>query len=356
MELLDDFITLRSYHGHKTTFEKVKQEYFNLKEEISDLKQARERMLQQEKGSTMELTLQEKIYLIDLLEIEKNRRGADLFRIETIIDKLYTTNFDLKGYKDLTNSIDKKEKALRKILFEQIRFKKTRDEKGSCSHQFILDDNNLKCVCCNLETKKYNLQEQDLELLKEIATAQHLILKDVTKGDLPLLTILKEEQEKYKSATDFDDEQELFALNLQIKRAHMLDNGILEDGKTRVDNPKYLDEEKTTELLAKLSLEYQEIASSDTRFKDLLKEELLTAKYEILILSGKKIPELVSTASDDLALTSLSKAVYNMSREDRRVNSGYFKSENDAVFYNCLTANPKVNKKIIEMKGINPLT
>ena len=356
MELLDDFIVLKSYHGHKTTFEKVKQEYFNLKEDISDLKQARERMLQQEKGSTMELTLQEKLYLIYLLEIEKNRKGADLFRIETIIDKLYNTNFDLKGYRDLTNSIDEKEKDLRKILFEQIRFKRTRDEKGLCSHQFILDDNNLKCVCCNLETKKYNLKEQDLEFLKEIAVAQHLILKDVTKDDLPLLTILKDEREKYKSAYDFDDEQELFDLNLQIKRAHMLDNGILKDGKTRAHNPKYLDEEKTTELLAKLSLEYQEIASSDTRFKDLLKEELLTAKYEILILSGKKIPELVSTVSDDLALTSLSKAVYNMSREDRRVNSGYFKSEKDAVFYDCLTANPKVNKKIIEMKGINPLT
>ena len=273
MELLDDFITLRSYHGHKTTFEKVKQEYFNLKEEISDLKQARARMLQQEKGSTMELTLQEKIYLIDLLEIEKNRKGADLFRIETIIDKLYTTNFDLKGYKDLTNSIDKKEKALRKILFEQIRFKKTRDEKGSCSHQFILDDNNLKCVCCNLETKKYNLQEQDLELLKEIATAQHLILKDVTKGDLPLLTILKEEQEKYKSATDFDDEQELFALNLQIKRAHMLDNGILEDGKTRVDNPKYLDEEKIKMLASDGMLIKRPLIVSDDKILVGFKEQ-----------------------------------------------------------------------------------
>ena len=355
MESLDDFVVLKSYYGHKTTFEKVKQEYFNLKEDIFDLEQARIRMLQQEKGSTVELTLQEKLYLIELLETEKNRKGADLSRIESIIDKLYNTNFDLKGYKDLTDSLDRREKDLRKILHEKIRFKTTRNEEGTCNHQFILEDDNLKCVCCNLSTENHNLSKQDLELLKEIAASQHLILKDVTKDDLPLLTVLKNEREENKSAYPLDDEQELFDLNLQIKRAHMLDNGILEDEDTRVNDPKYLDEERIPKLISSLVLEYQEIASSNTRFKDLLKEELLTAIYEVLILSGKRIPELVSIASDDLALTSLSKAVYNMSREDRRVNSGYFKSEEDAVFYDCLTANPKVNKKIIEMKGINSL-
>ena len=85
-------------------------------------------------------------------------------------------------------------------------------------------------------------------------------------------------------------------------------------------------------------------------------EEILTANYEILILSGERIPDLVENANTEQTLTALAKAVYNMSRDDIRMNRDYFKTENDAVFYDCLTANKKVNKKIIEMKGIKSIS
>ena len=109
-------------------------------------------------------------------------------------------------------------------------------------------------------------------------------------------------------------------------------------------------------LLSKLFEDYKKLEASDTRFKELLMEEILTANYEILILSGERIPNLVENANTEQALIALSKAVYNMSRDDIRESRDYFENEKDAVFYDCLTANQKVNKKIIEMKGIKSIS
>ena len=121
-------------------------------------------------------------------------------------------------------------------------------------------------------------------------------------------------------------------------------------------NPKYLDEETCDKLLSRLFEDYQKLESSNTRFKELLIEEILTANYEILILSGERIPRLVEMDNTEQTLTALSKAVYNMYRDDIRESRDYFENEKDAVFYDCLTANQKVNKKIIEMKGIKSIS
>ena len=126
----------------------------------------------------------------------------------------------------------------------------------------------------------------------------------------------------------------------------MLDKGILKKGNTRVSNPKYLDEETRDKLLSRLFEDYQKLEASDTRFKELLMEEILTANYEILILSGERIPNLVEMANTEQTLIALSKAVYNMSRDDIRESRDYFENEKDAVFYDCLTANRDERYKI----------
>lgn len=376
MKTLDDFVINESYY--KDTFEELKKEYFELKKDIKDLKREKIELLDKEVHD-YELSLHDKLYLVELLELDKNRKGKNPYEIQNIIYKLYNAFSDLKEYADINDLIDEKERRIHNILFEKIAFD-IRDEKGYksfCEHQLVLVDNNLKCICCGFSTEDYNLTEQDLEFLVESARIQGIIFNDVTKEDLPLLTILKNEREKYKeertSIEDFeenwemnksdyaeelylDDEQELFIINLQVRRAHMLDKGILEEGDTRVSNPKYLDEETRDKLLSKLFEDYKELEASETRFKELLMEEILTANYEILILSGERIPKLVENANSEQTLTALSKAVYNMSRDDIRINRDYFKTENDAVFYDCLTANQKVNKKIIEMKGIKSIS
>lgn len=377
MKTLDDFVINESDY-YKDTFEELRKEYFELKNDVERLKKEKVELLDKEVRG-YELSLRDKLYLVELLELDKNSKGKNPYEIQNIIYKLYNAFSDLKEYVDINDLIDEKERRIRDILFEKITFD-IRDEneyKRFCEHQLVLVDNNLKCVCCGFSTEYYNLTEQDLEFLVESARRRGIIFNDVTKEDLPLLTILKNEREKYKeqrtSIEDFeenwemnksdyaeelflDDEQELFNINLQVRRAHMLDKGILEEGNTRVSNPKYLDEETRDKLLSRLFEDYKQFESSDTRFKELLIEEILTANYEILILSGERIPRLVEMANTEQTLTALAKAVYNMYRDDIRINRDYFENENDAIFYDCITANQKVNKKIIEMKGIKSIS
>ena len=377
MKTLDDFVISDSDY-YKDTFEELRKEYFKLKKDIENLKKEKVELLDKEVHDS-KLSLRDKLYLVELLEREKNRKGKNPYEVQDIIYKLYNEFPDLKEYVEINDLIDEKERRIHNILFERITFDidDENEYKSFCEHQLVLVDNNLKCVSCDFSTEYYNLTEQDLELLVESAERRGIIFNDVTKDDLLLLTILKNESEKYKeektSIEDFeeiwgiddsdyveelfyDDEDEIFNINLQVRRAHMLDKGILEEGGTRVSNPKYLDKEKRDKLLSKLFEDYKKLESSDTRFKDLLMEEILTANYEILILSGERIPNLVENANTEQTLTALSKAVYNMYRDDIRINRDYFENENDAIFYDCITANQKVNKKIIEMKGIKSIS
>ncbi len=377
MKTLDDFVISDSDY-YKDTFEELRKEYFKLKKDIENLKKEKVELLDKEVHDS-KLSLRDKLYLVELLEREKNRKGKNPYEVQDIIYKLYNEFPDLKEYVEINDLIDEKERRIHNILFERITFDidGENEYKSFCEHQLVLVDNNLKCVSCDFSTEYYNLTEQDLELLVESAERRGIIFNDVTKDDLLLLTILKNESEKYKeektSIEDFeeiwgiddsdyveelfyDDEDEIFNINLQVRRAHMLDKGILEEGGTRVSNPKYLDKEKRDKLLSKLFEDYKKLESSDTRFKDLLMEEILTANYEILILSGERIPNLVENANTEQTLTALSKAVYNMYRDDIRINRDYFENENDAIFYDCITANQKVNKKIIEMKGIKSIS
>lgn len=36
---------------------------------------------------------------------------------------------------------------------------------------------------------------------------------------------------------------------------------------------------------------------------------------------------------------------------DYRINSGHFKNEKEAVFYDCITANPEINKRLLKIKS-----
>ena len=88
----------------------------------------------------------------------------------------------------------------------------------------------------------------------------------------------------------------------------------------------------------------------NTRFKKMLLEECKIAKYEVLILSGENIPLLYNSLDNKDDKFALIKAYYNLSNQDYRINSGYFKTSNEAVFYDCRTAHPEINQKILELK------
>ncbi len=234
------------------------------------------------------------------------------------------------------------------------------------SHSFVIEENELKCVYCGATTKDYPLSKEEFEFLVLCAKQRGILLEEFKKEDWPLLQVIIEQQnyrrslrpeidifeEDYLDKAEeqfYDDEYEFTELRISLARAHMLDAQIYEGQKVKVKNPKYLSNEKKKELLENLEKELEEIQKTNSKFKPLLIEQCKTAKYEILILSGEHIPTLLKATTDEDEKMALAKAYYNLSNSDFRVNSGYFNPD-DAIFYDCYTANPEINSKILEMK------
>ena len=95
------------------------------------------------------------------------------------------------------------------------------------------------------------------------------------------------------------------------------------------------------------------IISSCSRFKNLMIEDCMTAKYEVLLLAGKHINTLLEMAKDEDERIALTKAYYNISNQVYRLNSDYFAPDYrsyDALKFDFVTANPDINNQVLEMK------
>ena len=144
MKKLDDFVVNNSDY-FKETFEELRKEYFELKNEVERLKEEKVELLDKEVHD-YELSLHDKLHLVELLELYKNRKGKNPYEIQDIIYKLYNTFPDLKEYVDVNDLLAEKERRIQDILFEKITFD-IRDEHGYksfCEHQLVLVDNKTK--------------------------------------------------------------------------------------------------------------------------------------------------------------------------------------------------------------------
>ena len=142
MKTLDDFVINESDY-YKDTFEELRKEYFELKNDVERLKKEKVELLDKEVRG-YELSLHDKLYLVELLELDKNRKGKNPYEIQNIIYKLYNAFSDLKNYADINELIDEKKRRIHDILFEKITFD-IRDDNGYkrfCEHQFVLVDDN----------------------------------------------------------------------------------------------------------------------------------------------------------------------------------------------------------------------
>ena len=85
-------------------------------------------------------------------------------------------------------------------------------------------------------------------------------------------------------------------------------------------------------------------------FKGLLIQECQVAKKELKILSGENISKLFEEAQNDTEKFAVMKAYYNLSRKYFRENSDYFKNNQSADMYICLTAGQEINQMILDRK------
>lgn len=381
MKSVNDFVNTDLFGKKHGTLQDNMQNYKKVNENLETLKQKQKKydelINSKKKEDSSDLTFKEKYVIYTMIKnvILRGKEdayfGMNLYSLREKFESLYD---DLHEYLSIKRGIETLQKRLRDIITEDITFDCFNDEHYNehCleGHSFVVDGKELKCVYCGATTKDYPLTEEEFEFLVLCAKKRNMLLEEFTKEDWPLLQVVIEKQDYRRSlrpeidilADDYldkveeqfyDDEHEFRELRITLARAHMLDDKIYDGKKIKVKNPKYLSETQKQELLEKLEKEIEEIQEIDSRFKPLLTEQCKTAKYEILILSGEHIPTMLKEATNENDKIALTKAYYNLSNMDFRINSGYFDPshrDNDAIFYDCYTANPDINSRILEMK------
>ena len=297
--------------------------------------------------------------------------GIDL----RVIKKRILESFEeVKKYYDLIEQRNSYKNYAEEILSKSITFyyfgnSSKYTDRCSLNHCLVRLKDELVCMCCGATTKDYyDLNLEELDFLTLCALEQNILLKEVKEEDIPLLKVLLMENDYYRSqrkqvdvlseddedrelATEYllIDEEEILDLRRKIRKAQKLDIRDFE-GLPKVRDPKYLSNKRKQQLLSEIKEQTDEIKQLNTRFKKMLLEECKIAKYEVLILSGENIPLLYNSLDNDDDKFALIKAYYNLSNQDYRINCGYFNTPNEAVFYDCRTAHPEINQKILELK------
>ena len=301
--------------------------------------------------------------------------GIDLFALEERLERVFP---DITTYNRLIDEIDQLETERELILTDIVDFSEFVNDnaanKYTCwgNHLLVRFPDELKCIRCGATTKDYNIKGEELDIVTLSAEIRRIVLKDITEKDLPFLQVqlenednnrekrrelertLDENSDDYMAKVEeilFNEPDPNENIKLQIKIARLLDSQKYDNKAINIRNPKYLSEEKEKEVLEKVKKDYEEIKNSDSRFKELMLEECKTVKYEILILSGAHLPTLMKQAQNEDEKDALVKAYYNISNKIFRINSEYFGSnDKDAIYYDCLTADPEINSRLLDMK------
>ena len=260
-------------------------------------------------------------------------------------------------------------------LFEKVKLPYSMDslhEMGD--HCFIKKDNELKCIYCDFSTKEYNLTEEELKFLSQYIEKNCLLLENATEEDLPLIENIKNKQridmenyvkymknEKDEAVREDNCIDYFYAVNdlyadmkCTISAAHNMDSKIYtnKDGDI-VRDPKYLTNEKSRELMGEIDelISKVEARSDDANCKEDLIKKYKIKRYEILILSGKPIPEIFSELNNEKDKEYFVIAYGNLNDPEYREKSGYFENERIACSYECVTANPEINKILLKIKN-----
>ena len=359
-------------------FNELEKEYLD----CLKLKNSYERHLYIEETNETGLTFLEQLTLNDMVDYYiKNDMGSiyvDDAILNTLKEKVNSLicndaaeyNKILKRFKKLNSDLD--------FLFHSVTFFRLEEKKFSIrcgdNHLFVRFPDELRCACCGATTKDYELTNKELDFLEKCADNQEQLIKRATKDEFPLLEAILIPRLDYEFNKLYDSLYEKYgeinyarltydedfaikrkndrsSLRIWIKLAHDFDEGTYHNVFSFC--PKYLSDEVGEKLLLDIEKDLEKINNSTSKFKDLMVEFCNMTRYEILILLGNNIIDLYNQAKDEDSQYALAKAYYNLSCEEYRKHSGYFpdvKVNKAALIYECLTANPAINKKVLKMK------
>ena len=294
--------------------------------------------------------------LDDLLHDDKLKKTLDFYNnLDKERQKKFNEikcNMGFVRYKLNEKKLEELEKGLSKLykdFIESEAFPFSKDE----FHFFVSNDTYL-VDAINGENSSDLSDEENIFLSDSITSVYGYNPTDYSSDDIPLIKVLYLENK--------DSCSDHMILCSAIKTDIRLIKNLDEKGKNvcAYRSYQYRDMWKIEHFKNKLLTQEQRILDSDSRHKDLLLFSIRSAFYELELLSGRRVTEILKNLESnkitsnrlkrlqEIEIDALIKAYYNLTDINFRANSMYF-SGDDYIFAKFETANPEINKRLLKM-------
>lgn len=186
------------------------------------------------------------------------------------------------------------------------------------------------------------------QLIKEIIKNKYGFPSNLTITDIPLIQVI---YNRFKKESVGSSKKAIINDILkQVDKIHTLDQKEITYKENRY---KFINELRETLLKEELEIVNSKISYQT---KDLLLFDIDAAKYEILLLEGKKVTTILEDIESnndkeerEYKIDALVKAYYNLTNINFRENSEYFTNDNDIWYAEFETANYRINKRLLKM-------
>ena len=220
-------------------------------------------------------------------------------------------------------------------------------------HFFVSSDTYLVDAITDVDSSELN-KEENTFLSDSIASIYKYNPNDYSSDDIPLIKVLYlKSKASYVNPVTLCD-----AIKSDIRVIKNLDA----KGKNVCSyrSYQYKDSWKIDHFKNKLLIQEKRVLDSDSKYKDLLLFSIRSAFYELELLSGTRVTEVLEQLENvevvnrhqerkrEYEMEALIKAYYNLTDINFRENSNYF-SDDDYIFARFETADKKVNEKMLKM-------
>lgn len=261
---------------------------------------------------------------------EQKREFRDIYSDSTII-RYHLNEVELEEYKFA------KEKLISELIVSDV----FPLNKKSEYNIYIKDGIETFNALTNESTVNLEISDTLKEFIQTVIGEVYGFNDLYTVDDIPLIKVIEEKSKNgYPTKSKFYNE----VIPSKVKRIKNLDR------QSKTYRNLSLDIKSIEENLKN---DQEEIEKSDSSYKDLIEEEILAVKYELLMLDGKKASSLCKNLpleDREKHLCALTKAYYNLTNIEFRKRSNYFSSVEDIIYADFETANKDINEQIIKMK------
>lgn len=291
-----------------------------------------------------------------LLQIDKLNETIEFYKsLDNNMKETFNRincNMGFVSYKLNKKMIEELEKGL-KSLYESFIESEAYPFSKNSDHFFVRENNNLIDAITGENSIDFS-EDENMFLSDCIKCLYGYNPIDYSKNDIPLIKVL---YIKYKNT--FNTKEELYK---EIKNGIIISKKLDKKGKNiySKETDTFRNLWKIEHLKNKLEVQQQRILNSDSNYKNLLLFSIRAAFYELELLDGNRVSDILQRLKENEAVNShqrrkieyeieaLIKAYYNLTDINFRENSNYF-SDDDFIFAKFETTDAEVNTRILKM-------